>query len=403
VNVIREELSRGGRTVVSPKAKKFRSVQPLAALRAVWYASIVLIDKPLPAGADPLPEPYANLSLGLDIGSSYVKLVALSRRPDHWALRHVALSPLPEGSIVDGEVMDSGAVADSIEALFTQLGLEERRVISGISGRAVIVKPIRIPTADPDELAQSVSWVAEQYLPSLDDVNLDYHVISTGEDSTEVLLVAAKRERLEGHLMILRLAGLEALAIDVDSFALGNCFELAEPEAARGTAALVNVGASMTNVNVLAAGSPRFTRDISFGGYNYTEALARELSLSVADAERAKRGELPDVDADAVDAVVGETTLELVDEISRTLTHFAGTHPELVPDAVVLSGGSSVLPRIKSSFEDALAIPVRLLDPLARIDLGESGMDREDLATLAPHLAVGIGLAMRGEDPEFNR
>jgi type IV pilus assembly protein PilM len=274
-----------------------------------------------------VPEPYANLSLGLDIGSSYVKLVALSRRPDHWALRHVALSPLPEGSIVDGEVMDSGAVADSIEALFTQLGLEEKRVISGISGRAVIVKPIRIPTADPDELAQSVSWVAEQYLPSLDDVNLDYHVISTGEDSTEVLLVAAKRERLEGHLMILRLAGLEALAIDVDSFALGNCFELAEPEAARGTAALVNVGASMTNVNVLAAGSPRFTRDISFGGSNFTEALARELSLSVADAERAKRGELPDADADAVDAVVGETTLELVDEISRTLTRASSRPP----------------------------------------------------------------------------
>jgi type IV pilus assembly protein PilM len=346
---------------------------------------------------------YSELSLGLDIGSSYVKLVALSRRPEQWALKHVALSSLPEGSIVDGEVMDSGAVADSIEALFTQLGLDERRVISGISGRAVIVKPIRIPTTNPDELAQSVSWEAEQYLPSLDDVNLDYHVIETGENFTEVLLVAAKRERLEAHLMILRLAGLEALAIDVDSFALGNCFELAEPEAARGTVALVNVGASLTNVNVLSAGSPRFTRDISFGGYNYTEALARELELSVADAEAAKRGGLDGVDLAAVDAVVGETTLELVDEISRTLTHFTGTNPELVPDAVVLSGGCSGMLQIKASFEDALAIPVRRLDPLASIDLGESEMDFEDLGALAPHLAVGIGLAIRGEDPEFNR
>ena len=350
-----------------------------------------------------MPEPYAQLSLGLDIGSSYVKLVSLSRRPDYWALRHVALSSLPEGSIVDGEVMDSGAVADSIEALFTQLGITERRVISAISGRSVIVKPIRIPTGNPDELPQSVSWEAEQYLPTLDDVNLDYHVISTGEDYTDVLLVAAKRERLEGHLMILRLAGLEALVIDVDSFALGNCFELAEPEAARGTVALVNVGASLTNVNVLSNGSPRFTRDISFGGYNYTEAIARELSLSVVDAEAAKRGELPDMDASAVDAVIRETTVELVDEISRTLTHFTGTNPEMAPDVVILSGGSSVIPQIKSSFEAALAIPVRRLDPLANIDLSESGMDDDDLETLAPHLAVGIGLAIRGDDPDFDR
>ncbi len=350
-----------------------------------------------------MPEPYSQLSLGLDIGSSFVKLVALSRRPEHWALKHVALSSLPEGSIVDGEVMDSGAVADSIEALFTQLDLTERRVISAISGRAVIVKPIRIPTTNPDELPQSVSWEAEQYLPSLDDVNLDYHVISTGEGYTEVLLVAAKRERLEGHLMILRLAGLEALAIDVDSFALGNCFELAEPEAVRGTVALVNVGASLTNVNVLSNGSPRFTRDISFGGNYYTEAIARELSLSVADAEAAKRGELPEVNTAAVDAVISETTIELVDEISRTLTHFTGTNPEMVPDAVILSGGSSGMPQIRESFEAALAIPVRRLDPLVNIDLDESGMDVEDLESLAPHLAVGIGLAIRGDAPEFNR
>ena len=120
----------------------------------MWYAFNWLISLPLPAGGTPCR--YSQLSLGLDIGSSFVKLVALSRRPDQWALKYVALSSLPEGSIVDGEVMDSGAVADPIEALFTQLGLTERRVISAISGRTVTVKPIRIPTTNPDELRRSL-------------------------------------------------------------------------------------------------------------------------------------------------------------------------------------------------------------------------------------------------------
>lgn len=346
-------------------------------------------------------EEYAALSLGLDIGSSFVKLVALSRRDGRWALSDVALSSLPEGAIVDGDVMDAGAVAESIEALFRQLELSENRVISGISGRAVIVKPIRIPTDDPAELAQNVSWEAEQYLPSLSDVNLDYHIIERGAGQTRVLLVAAKKERLENHRMILRLAGLEPLVIDVDSFALGNCFEQAHPEAVGETVALVNIGAALTNINVLAQGSPHFTRDIPIAGNNFTEAVARDLSLAVSDAENAKRGLYNDVDSLALNSVLETVSRELVGEISRTLGHFFDTNPELRLGRVVLSGGTSGLPQITMALEEALQCDVQRLNPLKNIDLESSGMNQTELESLAPQLAVAIGLAIRGDDDDL--
>ncbi len=336
-----------------------------------------------------------RLSLGLDIGSGFVKLAALAYHEDGWSLRHVALATLPEGAIVDGDIMDAGAVAGAIESLFTALELKETEVIAAISGRAVIVKPIRIPTTNSDDLELSVSWEAEQYLPNLDEVNLDYHVIDTGEDFTEVLLVAAKRERIESLLMILRLAGLEATVVDVDSFALGNCFELNNPEQSNDTVALVNVGNSLTNVNILSGGSPRFTRDISFGGSNYTEAVARELSLSMNDAELAKRGELSSVNAEALSAVLDTVSGELVSELNRSLTHFTNANPERPIERLILSGGSGQIANLDNLIAEGVSLPVERLDPLARIELTESGLDTDQLAALAPQLAVVIGLATR--------
>jgi len=336
-----------------------------------------------------------GLSLGLDIGSGFVKLAALARGEAGWSLRHVALATLPEGAIVDGDIMDAGAVAGAIESLFTALELQETEVVAAISGRAVIVKPIRIPTANPDELAQSVSWEAEQYLPNLDDVNLDFHIIEQGTDFTEVLLVAAKRERIESLLMILRLAGLEAKVVDVDSFALGNCFELNNPQQSNGTIALVNVGSSLTNVNILSGGSPRFTRDITFGGVNYTEAVARELSLSMTDAEAAKRWELNPIEAEELQAVLDTVSGELISELSRSLTHFTNANPELPIERLVLTGGSGQITNLDKLIAEGVSLPVERLDPLAQIDLTESGLDPDELAALAPQLAVVIGLATR--------
>ncbi|MCD4733044.1 type IV pilus assembly protein PilM, partial [bacterium] len=320
-----------------------------------------------------------GLSLGLDLGSGFVKLAALARSGEGWSLRHVALAPLPEGAIVDGDIMDAGAVAGAIESLFTALELQETEVVAAISGRAVIVKPIRIPTTNPDDLALSVSWEAEQYLPNLDDVNLDYHVIGSGEDFTEVLLVAAKRERIESLLLILRLAGLEAAAVDVDSFALGNCYELNNPEQSNDTVALVNVGSSLTNVNILSDGSPRFTRDITFGGANYTEAVARELSLSMTEAEAAKRWELTLVDHEALQAVLDTVSGELISELSRSLTHFTNANPERPIERLILTGGSGQIANLDALIAEGVSLPVERLNPLAQIDLTESGLDTDEL------------------------
>src|SRR6185312_1473737 len=238
----------------------------------------------------------AKSLVGLDIGSSAVKAVEL--RPAGKAFKVAAFGSeaVPPDSIVDGAIIDGGVVAEAIRRLFASVGIKTKDVAASLSGNAVIVKKITLPVMTDTELAESIYWEAEQYIPfDIQDVNLDYQILDRNSDGAkptmDVLLVAAKKEKIADYTGVIAQAGRSAVVVDVDAFALQNAYEVNYGIDPNAVVVLLNAGASATNINILSGDQSVFTRDISMGGNAYTEALQRELNLPYESADALKRGE----------------------------------------------------------------------------------------------------------------
>src|SRR5688572_23316231 len=184
--------------------------------------------------------------------------------------------------------MDSSMVVDTIQRLNTDQAVKNSNYATSLSGHSVIIKKISLPAMLPDELAESIQWEAEQYIPfDINDVNLDYVPLpSSGTgDNIDVILVAVKKEKINDYTSVISQTGKVAMLVDVDAFALQNCYEMNTDVEEGKVVGLVNIGASVTNVNVLSGTNSVFWRDITFGGNQYTDAIQRELSLSFEQAE----------------------------------------------------------------------------------------------------------------------
>ena len=235
--------------------------------------------------------------VGLDIGSSAVKAVEL--RPSGAGYRVTAYGeePVPANTIVDGTIVDPSAVADAVRRLLDgQRAFSSKDVCASLSGNAVIVKRITLPVMTEAELDESIYLEAEQYIPfDIQDVHLDYQILDPGggpesRGSMEVLLVAAKREKIADYTSVVARAGRTAVVMDVDVFALQNAFEANYGCDAQQVVVLLNAGASAINISILQGDQPVFTRDLSIGGNAYTEALQRELDLPFDAADQLKKG-----------------------------------------------------------------------------------------------------------------
>src|SRR5204863_7867091 len=234
--------------------------------------------------------------IGLDIGSSAVKAVELKQAGKGWKVVAFGIQPVPPDSIVDGAIIDGAAVADSIRRVFENKQFKTKEVAASLSGNAVIVKKINLPVMTEAELAESIYWEAEQYIPfDIQDVNLDYQILNSGtsEESAgtlEVLLVAAKKEKIADYTGVISQAGRTPVIVDVDAFALQNAYELNYGFDPAAVVVLVNAGASAININIVVNAQSVFTRDVSLGGNAYTEAVQRELNLPFESAELLKKG-----------------------------------------------------------------------------------------------------------------
>src|SRR5829696_9845649 len=234
--------------------------------------------------------------VGLDIGSSAVKAVELRPAGKGFRVAAVAIEPVPPDSIVDGAIIDGAAVADAIRRVFDNKAFKTKEVAASLSGSAVIVKKITLPVMTESELAESIYWEAEQYIPfDIQDVNLDYQILDagTGPDSRgsmEVLLVAAKKEKIGDYTGVIAQAGRTPVIVDVDAFALQNAFEVNYGLTPSQVVVLLNAGASAININILQGGQSVFARDVSLGGNTYTEAVQKELDLPFQAAEQLKKG-----------------------------------------------------------------------------------------------------------------
>src|SRR6185436_20972050 len=222
--------------------------------------------------------------VGLDIGSSAVKAVELKPVGKGFRVAAFGSEPIPQDAIVDGAIIDAGAVADAIRRVFdTNKAFKAKDVCASLSGNAVIVKKITLPVMTESELGESIYWEAEQYIPfDIQDVNLDYQILDpgTGPDSKgtmDVLLVAAKKEKIADYTNVIAQAGRVPVVVDVDAFALQNAYEVNYGPQSGAIVVLLNAGASAININILSGDQSLFTRDISIGGNAYTEAVQKEL------------------------------------------------------------------------------------------------------------------------------
>lgn len=338
--------------------------------------------------------------VGLDIGSSAMKLVELKERKGDFQLLRLGIEPLSPEAIVDGSIMDSSLVVDAIHKLNDATGTKNQNYATSLSGHSVIIKKIQMPAMQAADLAEQIQWEAEQYIPfDINDVRLDYVVLSEGEpgrENMDVLLVAVKRDKVNDYVSVISQTGKVPSLVDVDVFAVQNCYEINYDIDPRRVVALVNMGAGVSNINILARGSTVFWRDVGFGGNQFTEALQREFNLSFEQAELLKRGEATERVA-AADArrVLDAVSAELAGELQKTFDFFASTSAEGPVDELVLSGGCALTPNLQQILRDRFGVPVELMDPLRRIHFRESDFDRDWLRSISPMLAVAVGLAIR--------
>jgi type IV pilus assembly protein PilM len=344
----------------------------------------------------------AKTVVGLDIGSSAVKAVELKPAGKGYKVAAFATEPVPPESIVDGAIIDAGSVADAIRRVFDgKKAFKSKDVCASLSGNAVIVKKITLPVMTENELAESIYWEAEQYIPfDIQDVNLDYQILDPGtgpnsRGSMDVLLVAAKKEKIGDYTNVISQAGRAAVIVDVDAFALQNAFEVNYGLDAGRTVVLLNAGASAININILQGDQSVFTRDISIGGNAYTEAVQKELDLPFDAAEQVKKG-IPVDGATFEDAqpVLHAVTENVLLEIQKTFDFFKASASTEQIDRIMLSGGASRVDGFREMVQERFNAPVEDFDPFRAVTWDARKLGGEP-AEMASSAAVAVGLALR--------
>jgi type IV pilus assembly protein PilM len=340
--------------------------------------------------------------VGLDIGSSAVKAVELKPAGKGYKVVAFGIEPVPPDSIVDGAIIDSGAVSEAIRRVFEQKAFKTKEVAASLSGNAVIVKKINLPVMTAAELSESIFWEAEQYIPfDIQDVNIDYQILDPGTGSEskgtmEVLLVAAKKEKIADYTGVISQAGRVPVVVDVDAFALQNAFEVNYGLDASTVVVLLNAGASAININILSGGQSVFTRDISIGGNSYTEAVQKELNLPFESAEQAKKGLPVDgVDAEAVKPVLHTMTENVLLEVQKTFDFFKASATSERIDRVLLSGGASRVDGFAEALEARFGTTIESFNPFGRIGFDPAKFGVDDAPNILPAAAVAVGLALR--------
>ena len=344
----------------------------------------------------------AKTIVGLDIGSSAVKAVELKPAGKGYKVTAFGAEPVPPDAIVDGAIIDAGSVADAIKRVFDgNKAFKSKDVCASLSGNAVIVKKITLPVMTENELAESIYWEAEQYIPfDIQDVNLDYQILDPGtgpnsRGSMDVLLVAAKKEKIGDYTNVISQAGRTPVIVDVDAFALQNAFEVNYGLDAGRIVVLLNAGASAININILQGDQSVFTRDISMGGNAYTEAVQKELDLPFDSAEQLKKG-IPVDGATFEEAqpVLHAVTENVLLEIQKTFDFFKASASTDSIDRIMLSGGASRVDGFHQMVQERFNAPVEDFDPFRTVTWDSKKLGGEP-ADMAPSAAVAVGLALR--------
>ena len=341
-------------------------------------------------------------AVGVDIGSHSIKICQLRETGKGLHLVRFDSKTLPPEGVVDGAVMNFGAVVDRLKELVTDNRLKNKPASLSISGHSVIIKKISLPEMTDEELNSSIMWEAEQYIPfDINEVHVDVQVLDpkAGQGQMDVLLVAAKKEVINDYTSIAMEAGLSPVVMDVDTFAVQNVFELNYGFPPNETVAMVNIGASMINIDIVSSGVLQFTRDISMGGSLLTEEIQRGLGVSYEEAEHYKTGGGDTISSSAifreVQRLSERVASTLVTEIQRSIEFFKATSVSGDITRVYLSGGSCQMQALIQAMEQRLEVSVELVNPFKNIVIDTKRFDIGLLHKMAPAAGVAVGLALR--------
>ena len=338
--------------------------------------------------------------IGLDIGSSSIKLVELNEGKNGFKLQNLAISPLPPEAIVDGSLMDSVTIIDTIRELTANTKTKTKDVVISISRHSVIVKKINLPFMTEAELEESIQWEAERYIPfDINDVNIDFQILGSGPGNPEVMdviLVAAKKDIINDYISVIIESGLNPVIIDVDAFALENMLAINYEIEKEEIIAIANVGASTTNINIIKNNVSAFTRDIFKGGNQVTEEIQRQLHIDYEEAEKIKVGSKVDTTSQAIIQDVFKTASEsLAMEIGSSLDFYQSTTTYEKINKFYLSGGGSKVKDFDLILQQQIGIPVEIVNPFKKIEYSGKNFDIEYLREIGPIMAVGVGLSTR--------
>ncbi len=338
--------------------------------------------------------------VGLDIGSHTIKLVDLAGSKGRYRLRQFATAPLPPEVIVDGAVMDSGAIIEVVRDMVAKSRVKNKRVALSISGFSVIIKKITVGFMSEEELLDSIQWEAAQYIPfDIEDVNVDFQVLGQNRDNPDqmdVLLVAAKKEIINDYENLMKETGLDPQVIDVDSFAVEtmyeNLFGLEENE----VLGLINIGATTMNFNIVKGPISLLTRDVSMGGKQITEEIQKQYNLRYEEAEAVKLGGPENWQQyKNFDRILKNACELFAGEIQRSLDFFYANFPEEHVQKLGLCGGASKTPGLLDHIKEKLGIETFVINPFERISYSPKEFEESYLSSVGPIAAVGVGLAMR--------
>ena len=341
--------------------------------------------------------------IGVDISSTAVKLLQLSQSAGRYRVEHYAVEPLPPNAVVEKNIVEVDAVGEAIKRALGRSGSKAKGAAAAVSGSAVITKSVPMPAElGDDEMEDQIQVDAAQYIPyPIEEVSLDFEVLGPVKDSpdmVQVLLAASRTENVDVRVAALEVAGLTAKVIDIEAFAMENAFKLIADQlsvAKDALVALVDIGATMTTLNVLRHQRSIYTREQVFGGKQLTDEVMRRYGLSYEEAGLAKRqGGLPE----SYEIEVLEPFKEaMVQQISRLLQFFyAGSEFNRV-DQIVLAGGCASITGVSEMVEEQLGVMTAVANPLASMSLSNR-VQAQTLAQDAPSLMIACGLALRSFD-----
>lgn len=346
--------------------------------------------------------------VGVDIGTSSIKVCQVRESRKGVGLVKFGYAPLPPQAIVDGQVMDAGIVVETLGKVFQDNRIRQKDVALSVSGQSVIIRKITVPMMTAAELGEQIQWEAEQHIPfDIKDVQVDYQVLRRKPETSqmELLLVAAKRDQINDYAQLARNAKLRPVVCDIDAFTVQNLFEFSRdglpPEQ---TIALINVGANLCSLNIVARGISAFTREIANGGNAITEEIQKQLNVPFDQADAYKCGSSGGTDAyraglvpQQVMPIIDATTDAIAAEIQRSLDFFMATSGEGEIARILLTGGTSNLPSLRQAIERRSRVPVEVWSPLERVAVDPKDTDPTVVQEKGAQLAVALGLALRKE------